>query len=423
MNGRPQPSVLFVCTGNAGRSQMAQTLFRELVGGEAHVESAGVAPWGRLHPMAVKLMGERGIGLEGQHPKPVSEVMDRAFDFVVTLGDPARARLSKGPFTSAYWMHWDIPDPADADGTPGSEAAFRTAAGAIEARLPGLREQVRRLGRLSAYAGQPGIATGIWYPGRFIPAEHLPLVQKAGFRAIELNLYKGRDHFDWENTAAVHDLQKVAQDLGILIWSIHAPDLGSIAAADPAERQRQTDVMRTCLDLADRLGARAIPSHALLLGPFEQDPEGCEARIAAFLEDLAGEAEGNPAQVAFENPGYACAPAARSVPVLHRLDGASRAAYGFVLDTGHANIDGDLTEIGAHVRDHLISLHLNDNDGRKDAHLAPGEGSVDWAAVRDVLRTGGYRGVTLYEIEGNGQDPGERMRTTMEGHRRYFTEA
>ncbi len=417
---KSDPSVLFVCTGNAGRSQMAQALFRKLAGGEAEVESAGVAPWDRLHPMAVKVMGARGIGLDGHRPKSVSSVADRGFDCVVTIGGPARARLPKEPFSSAFWMHWDIADPADADGTPDSEAAFRKASAAIEARLPELRERVRRLGKLSDCAGQPGIATGVWWPGPFLPAEHLPAVKAAGFRAIELNLYKGRDHFDWENPRAVEALRDVAADLDIRVWSIHAPDLGSVASADPAERQRQSDVMRTCLDLADRLGAKAIASHALLLAPFDKDPEGCEARMEAFLTDFAGEAEAGPAQVAFENPGYACPPQARALRVLDRLDAASRAAYGFVLDTGHSNIDGDLAEVGARVRDHMISLHLNDNDGRADAHLAPGEGTVDWLAVRALLQGIGYRGVVLHEVERNGGDPDERIRATMAGHRRFL---
>ena len=137
---KSDPSVLFVCTGNAGRSQMAQALFRKLAGGEAEVESAGVAPWDRLHPMAVKVMGARGIGLDGHRPKSVSSVADRGFDCVVTIGGPARARLPKEPFSSAFWMHWDIADPADADGTPDSEAAFRKASAAIEARLPQVNE-------------------------------------------------------------------------------------------------------------------------------------------------------------------------------------------------------------------------------------------------------------------------------------------
>ena len=106
--------------------------------------------------------------------------------------------------------------------------------------------------------------------------------------------------------------------------------------------------------------------------------------------------------------------------ILRRLEGVSRAAYGFVLDTGHANIDGDLSTLAPHIGDHLISLHLNDNDGRGDTHLAPGEGSVNWDTVQNIMRRSGYRGVTMYEIEGGEGDPRERLNTTMQGHRKYM---
>lgn len=417
----PTPSVLFVCTGNAGRSQMAQALFRELAGGGVTVESAGVDPWEALHPTAVRLMKERGIRMDGQSPKPVSSVLNRPFDFVVTIGSPARMLLPKGEFTAAYWTHWDIGDPADADGSSESETVFRAVLAAIEERLPGLRRRIASYRRLSEYAGQPGISTHAWASRRFVPSEHLPLVREAGFRAIELNLYHGRDHFDWEDSSAVRTLRDVADDLGILVWSMHTPDLGSIAAPDAGERQCQTDVLWKCMELADQLGAKAIVSHALLLAPFEDDPDGCEERIAAFLTDFAGEAEANPAQIAFENGFQNTEPSA--VSILLRLDSVSRAAYGFALDSGHANIAGDLTDIEEHIRDHLVSLHLNDNHGRgEDQHLPPGEGMSDWPAVEKFLRASGYRGVMMYEVQSYRRDPSDTLRSTMEGHRRYLAE-
>ena len=55
--------MLFVCTGNAGRSQIAQAMARRRFGDRMTVESAGVAPWDHLHPMAVKVMTERGLDL------------------------------------------------------------------------------------------------------------------------------------------------------------------------------------------------------------------------------------------------------------------------------------------------------------------------------------------------------------------------
>ena len=131
-------SVLFVCTGNAGRSQMAQAMFRSLAQGKALAESAGVEPWDHLHPLAVQMMSERGLDLEGHYPKPVSSVAQGSFDVVVTLGDPAKEKLPPGFVETARWIHWDIADPADADGTVESEAVFARTATDIEGRLPQL---------------------------------------------------------------------------------------------------------------------------------------------------------------------------------------------------------------------------------------------------------------------------------------------
>jgi len=423
MDDSEKLALLFVCTGNAGRSQMAQALFGRRMGDAVRLESAGVDPWPHLHPMAVATMAEQGISLDGHYPKPVAAVAGREFDLVVTIGDPARALLPRGPFSATYWAHWDIGDPADADGTPDSQATFRATARMIEERLPELERRLAGLPRLSRWAGRPGIGTGLWAGERFAPDRYLPVIREAGFDAIELNLYKGRAHFDWEDRGAVRELRQAVDDQGMLVWSVHAPDLGSVAAADAAERQRQVDVLKLCLELAGELGARAVVSHALLLGPFAEDADGCEERLADFLAELAGPAEAGIAQLAFENAGFAAAPGARTDCLLRRLDDFSRAAYGFALDTGHANLDGDLGRIEATIGDRLASLHLNDNDGKGDAHLAPGEGTVDWGAVRRLLEKCDFRGVLMYEVEAGGGDPAERLRATVAGHRRLLESA
>ena len=135
-------SVLFVCTGNAGRSQMAQAMFHNLAQGKALVESAGVEPWDHLHPMAVKLMSARGLDLKGHYPKPVSAVAEGLFEVVVTIGDPAKEKLPPGLVETARWIHWDIADPADADGSVDSEAVFARTASDIAGRLPQLLDLV-----------------------------------------------------------------------------------------------------------------------------------------------------------------------------------------------------------------------------------------------------------------------------------------
>ncbi len=399
---------------------MTQAIARHTVGDSVDAESAGVDPWPNLHPMAVKQMADREIPFEGHVPKHVDSLSDRVFDCVVTIGDPARAKLPKSRFSASYWIHWDIGDPADADGTPDTETVFSRTADAIGARLPDLVERLETLPRVHDYKRVPGIGTGLWAKEHFDPGKHLPIIREAGFPAIELNIYKGRDHFDWDDTAAVRELRRVADAEGILVWSIHSPDLGSIASADQAERTSQIDVMRQCLELADELGSKAVPSHALLLAPFEEDPDGSESRIVDAIDQLTEAAEGSCSQIAFENAGYPAGPKAASQPILDRIAGSSRAGFGFVLDTGHANIDEDLDVIERGIEDHLITLHLNDNDGTGDAHLPPFEGTSDWSAVCRIIRSTGYQGVMMYEVERGEGTPDEKMQATIEAHGRMM---
>jgi len=254
-------TVLFVCTGNAGRSQMAEALFRRHLadhagGGDSadarvRIASAGVDPWPDLHPMARHLMAERGLDLAGHYPKSVARALhllagsdpgdtiaqDVLVDVVVTLGDPARAHLPRAAFGAAYWLHWDIGDPADADGTASSESVFRAALAAIERLLPNLASLLKRAPALHHWARCPGISTGLWDP--FDPARHLPLIAAAGFRAIELNLYRGVGHFDASRPANLRQLRQVADDLGLVVWSIHSPEPGAGGLVHPLARRGQ----------------------------------------------------------------------------------------------------------------------------------------------------------------------------------------
>ncbi len=84
-----RPRVLFLCTGNSCRSQMAEAWARKLLGDRVEVYSAGVAPSG-LDPRAVKAMAEVGIDISGQSSKHVDELPQTEFDYVITLCDEAR---------------------------------------------------------------------------------------------------------------------------------------------------------------------------------------------------------------------------------------------------------------------------------------------------------------------------------------------
>jgi len=132
--------VLFVCTGNSARSQMAEGWLRHLSGGRVEAASAGTEPKG-LHPLAVRVMAERGVDVSGQRSKPLSEVADQAFDLVVTVCD--RARQNCPVFPGARTLHWDLPDPASVDGPEEALRLFREVRDELERRV---RALLRSLG-------------------------------------------------------------------------------------------------------------------------------------------------------------------------------------------------------------------------------------------------------------------------------------
>jgi len=108
---KPSGSVLFLCTGNSSRSQMAEALLRHRTGGAVRVRSAGSRPK-PVHPSAVAVMAERGIDIAGARSKHLDEFTGHAFDFVITLCDRVREVCPEFP-GHPRTVHWSIPDPDD----------------------------------------------------------------------------------------------------------------------------------------------------------------------------------------------------------------------------------------------------------------------------------------------------------------------
>jgi arsenate reductase len=132
--------VLFLCTGNRARSQMAEGLLRHLAGDVFEVFSAGTEPRG-LSPVAVAVMGEIGIDIAGHRSKSVDAFLGQEFDYVITLCDEAREACPVFPGAKRH-LHWGIPDPAAAEGSGAALEAFRRARDEIRRRIEGfLREE------------------------------------------------------------------------------------------------------------------------------------------------------------------------------------------------------------------------------------------------------------------------------------------
>ena len=104
-------TVLFLCTGNSARSQIAEGLLRHLAGDRFDAFSAGTDPKG-LHPQTVSAMKEVGIDVSGHRSKDVKEFLGQKFDYVITVCD--RAKQQCPIFPGAEPIHWGFDDPAAA---------------------------------------------------------------------------------------------------------------------------------------------------------------------------------------------------------------------------------------------------------------------------------------------------------------------
>jgi arsenate reductase (thioredoxin) len=103
-----RPTVLFVCIHNSGRSLAARVLLDHYAQGRVRVESAGSEPGSQLNPSVVAVLGERGLDLSREFPKPLSDETARRADVIVTMGCGDTCPVYPGK----CYLDWDLDDPA-----------------------------------------------------------------------------------------------------------------------------------------------------------------------------------------------------------------------------------------------------------------------------------------------------------------------
>jgi ArsR family transcriptional regulator, arsenate/arsenite/antimonite-responsive transcriptional repressor / arsenate reductase (thioredoxin) len=131
---RARPRVLFLCTGNSARSQIAEALVEHRSAGTVRAFSAGSQPK-QLHPNAVRVMAERGVDIAGRATKSLDRFTRHRFDRVITLCDKVREICPEFP-GAPIAAHWSIADPAAAGSTDlATYPAFQHVADEIEGRV------------------------------------------------------------------------------------------------------------------------------------------------------------------------------------------------------------------------------------------------------------------------------------------------
>jgi arsenate reductase len=135
---RARRRVLFLCTGNSSRSQMAEAIVNARAGQQWEAFSAGTHPAGFVHPAAIRALAEIGIDASGARSKPADEFRNRPFDLVVTVCDQAAEECPVW-LGSGRRLHLGFPDPAKVLGEDARVmAAFRCVRDAILKEIPAL---------------------------------------------------------------------------------------------------------------------------------------------------------------------------------------------------------------------------------------------------------------------------------------------
>jgi arsenate reductase len=126
--------VLFICTGNSARSQIAEALLRRKGRDRFEVGSAGARPAPAVHPNTIAVLSEYGIDWTAARPKGLDAVADRAWDLVITVCDRIKEDCPTFPGKPVF-AHWGVPDPATISADAARRLAFRDAVQFLSRRI------------------------------------------------------------------------------------------------------------------------------------------------------------------------------------------------------------------------------------------------------------------------------------------------
>lgn len=145
MSSKPKIKILFLCTGNSARSQMAEGLLRARAGDLFEVYSAGLVPKG-MNPYTVRVMDEIGIDVRSQYSKSLREYMGYVhFGYVITVCADADANCPLPLWAQGFKEHWPFDDPAAVEGSDEDKLmAFRRTRDLIDARVQEWSAEVRK---------------------------------------------------------------------------------------------------------------------------------------------------------------------------------------------------------------------------------------------------------------------------------------
>lgn len=241
---------------------------------------------------------------------------------------------------------------------------------------------------------------------------------RGGAQAIEV--FAARGHFDYADKAHVHELGNWFKSGTVEFHSMHSPMYMSndfsrgvepplnIVDADKRRRIEAMDEIKRALEVAEYAPFRFLVQH-VGLGNEYFEPRKFEAALSS-IEHLRAFARPLGVNLLLENiPNELSTPERlmELIKALHYED------LGVCFDTGHAHIMSSVPEAFAILEPRIRSTHVHDNKRDRDAHLWPGQGSIDWNQTMQSLRSAPHHPPLLMEIEGEeGMNVSSRMAET-----------
>ncbi len=208
----------------------------------------------------------------------------------------------------------------------------------------------------------------------------------------------------WSANPDPREAGRTVRDFGLEVWSAHGP-WGSetwqagrvdLAATDESARRASVDDVRRAITwLADAGGARLVVHPGVL----SDESQATRRRVSLVrsLSALAPAAASHGVSLCVENMPPTCCPGSRMSDLAAIVSELGATHVGLCLDTGHANIIADAASFAREAGPWLRTTHVHDNDGTRDEHRLPGQGTVRWSEFSTALAGVGYDGVIMIE--------------------------
>lgn len=249
----------------------------------------------------------------------------------------------------------------------------------------------------------------------------LDALVRGGAEAIEI--FAARQHLDYANPKQhVHEIAQWFRTSGTPLNSVHSPlfadyEWGRVGAPpidvtspDRAGRTAAMDEIKRALEMAEQIPFRFLVQH-LGVGNESFSDRKFEAAMSS-IDDLRAFSKSLGVRILLENIPNEISTPDRLIDFIQK---AHFDDVGVCFDTGHAHLMTSVEEAFQILKDHICSTHVHDNNRKKDSHLWPGKGNIDWTKTMELLRSAPQVPPLLLEIEGEEKvSPVERMKETFE---------